>query len=171
MDIFTKSPGERYEEVFLSGASFVVAGELGVYTLLRADLPGESVEYFVMDGGLPVAAAFLAPWDEPEGFQVQHASVAPTHRNQGLVRQLYVHLIERGVTLVSDSERSPDAERLWRWLAASGEVSLSLLPAVPEEGAEGEVPVGSLSVLEEIEHRDEWHYVVRSSMPTNEPRP
>jgi len=168
MDIFTKSPGERYEEVSRSGGSFAAAGEIEGYALLRADLPEDAVEYFMMDGERPVAAALLCPWDDPEGYKVEHASVEPSHRGQGLIRQLYLHLLEGGTTLLSDNERSPDAERLWRWLASSGHVSLSLLPAVPEDGQEGEMPVEGTMSLDRIGDRSEWHYVARSVGPRPE---
>jgi len=161
MNIFTNTPRERYVDAMKAGLSFIASGRLGEYDLLRADYPDESFELFVMDGDTPAGSLLLHPWDEPEGYQVRHASVADSHRQLGLIRKLYLHLIGTGMTLVSDSERSPEAERMWRWLASNGQVGLSLLPAVPDEGMEGELPVASVSALDAIEARDEWHYVAR----------
>jgi len=143
----------------------MASGHLGEYDLVRADYPDEAFEFFVMDGDTPAASLLLHQWDEPEGYQARHASVADTHRGLGLIRRLYLHLLGTGMTLLSDNERSPDAERLWRWLASCDGVDLSLLPAVPDEGMEGEVPVDEPSALDDIGDRSEWHYVARSPGP------
>jgi hypothetical protein len=165
MSIDTQSPRERYADVTEAGCALADGGSLDGCRLVHAQHPDGGLEIFVMDASGPVAAALLQPWDAPEGHMVRHASVEETHRGRGLVRSLYLHLIRDGMTLLSDNERSPEAERLWRWLASSGEVRLSLLPAMPDEGEEGEVPLPEASALPEREDPAEWHYVAHLVEP------
>lgn len=78
-----------------------------------------------MDGRQPVATIFLAP--HPKGMQVRYVAVTPSHRGRGIGRRLYKWLLTKGITLVSDAERSDEGTDVWRWLARQPSISVTTL--------------------------------------------
>lgn len=108
-------------------ATFRDRGRVDSYRVVQAIHFG-NVEFFVMDGDVPVGALLLRPVDGSEGFQVRHATLDDGCRGRRVMSRVYLGLIESGVALFGDSDRSEAAESVWRWLADRICVARTTLP-------------------------------------------
>ena len=117
--------------------SFRRVGSLDGLAIVHTAIPSRIAqgvrEFFVIDGKRPVATIFLSPWNQPKGMQVRYAAVTPSYRSQGIGRRLYVWLLAKGTTLVSDNERSADGTAVWRWLARQPQISVTAFETNPED--------------------------------------
>jgi GNAT superfamily N-acetyltransferase len=150
-------PADKYADA-AKAWSFKRAGNLNGLAIVRTVHPGSIAqgvqEFFVIDDKRAVATMFLAPYERPKGMQVRYIAVTPSHRGQGIARRLYLWLLGKAVTLVSDFERSAEGTAIWRWLAQQPQVSVTAFPAT---GASDEQAVAD----EMWNDPDKWMFVAR----------
>ena len=155
-------PADKYADQ-AKAWRFKRVGDLDGLSIVRTSIPSRMAagvqEYFVMDGARAVATIFLSPWRQPKGMQVRYAAVTPSYRSRGIGRRLYLWLLAKGMTLVSDITRSENGTAVWRWLAQQPHISVTAFETNPEdeEGEFHEQPVSDAIWRDP----DQWTFAAR----------